>query len=208
MPHLNATELAQALGVSKARISQYVSAGQLTGCYIGEQRARRFDLDQVRTALNKTLDPGQMLGNGAETRRALRALESEAEAKPAARPSTKTDRALIPTDPDRYELARIQVTEEDARRKRRDNQRDEGLWVLAEEVQRHTARALAQELAQIDGFLREAARTLADVHGIDARAARKTLTDLWRGHRTIRSAAAADLAEAATMTPTETEVDA
>ena len=202
MSHLTASQLADTLNVTRARISQYVSEGKLTGCFIGEGRQRRFDLDQVRTALNKSLDPGQLLGNGADTRRALRHLP---EAGP--KPAPKTDRALTATDPDRYELARIQVTEEDARRKRRDNQRDEGLWVLAEEVQRHTARALAGELSQIDGFLREAARALADAHGIDARAARKTLTDQWRAHRTARSRQAADLAEAATMTETEQEAD-
>ena len=47
---VNATTLAQRLGVSKARISQYVAQGTLAGCFTGEGRARRFDLDLVQKA--------------------------------------------------------------------------------------------------------------------------------------------------------------
>lgn len=72
MGQVNATELAQALNVSKPRVSQYVSEGKLAGCYSGEGRARRFDLAACAKALGRTLDRGQMLGNGAATRRALR----------------------------------------------------------------------------------------------------------------------------------------
>jgi len=203
MTHLSATELAGRLNVSKPRISQYVAEGKLDGCFIGDGRARRFDLERVKTALNRTLDPGQMLGNGAETKRALR------DAAPSQKPAApKTDRELARNDPDRYELARTQVAEEDARRRRRDNERDEGRWVLAEDVQRHTARILAQEIAQIESFLRDASRALADTLGVDARAARKILMDQWRAHRALRSGAASDMAEAAIMTDAELEADA
>jgi len=72
MTFLSSSELAATLKVSKARVSQYVSERKLEGCYSGEGRARRFDLAKVAVALGRTLDPGQMMGNGAATKSALR----------------------------------------------------------------------------------------------------------------------------------------
>jgi len=188
MTELNATELAARLDVSKARISQYVSEGKLDGCFSGDGRSRRFDLDKVQAALGKSLHPGQMLGNGAATRRALRDLvDDDAVQMPAPSRPPKSGSALDPRDPDRYELARILNAEEDARRKRRDNERDEGRWVIAEEVQRQTARAMAQEVAQFETVLRDAARAVADRFGLDFREVRKVLMDQWRGHRGQRA---------------------
>ncbi|GGE26668.1 hypothetical protein SAMN05421774_11244 [Gemmobacter megaterium] len=204
MPELNATELAARLDVSKARISQYVSEGKLEGCFSGDGRARRFDLDKVAAALGKGLHPGQMLGNGAATKRAIRELDGDA---PPTVPTTKAPRSGAPLDakdPDRYELARIQNAEEDARRKRRDNQRDEGRWVLADEVQRQTARAMTQEVAQFEAVLRDAARAVADRFGLDYREVRKVLIDEWRKHRGQRSAQLVADAEVAPMTEAET----
>ena len=43
---VNATTLAQRLGVSKARISQYVAQGTLAGCFTGEGRARVSPIDR------------------------------------------------------------------------------------------------------------------------------------------------------------------
>jgi hypothetical protein len=201
---VNATELAQHLNVSKARVSQYVSSGVLDGCFQGDGRNRRFDLTAVQHALKKGLHPGQMLGNGADTRQALKTLA----AAPPPAPSPKTDRALEPNDLDRYELAKIQSAEEDARRKRRDNQRDEGRWVLAEEVQRQTARLLAQEVAQFEVALRDAARAIADRLGVDARAARAVLMDVWRSHRGQRAAQLSGAAASAAPSQAEQEADA
>lgn len=204
MPELNATELAARLDVSKARISQYVSEGKLDGCFSGDGRSRRFDLDKVQAALGKALHPGQMLGNGAATRRALRDLvDDDAAPMPAPPKPPKSGSALDPRDPDRYELARILNAEEDARRKRRDNERDEGRWVMAEEVQRQTARAMAQEVAQFETVLRDAARAVADRFGLDFREVRKVLMDQWRDHRGSRSALLVEGADAAAMTDTE-----
>ena len=207
MANLNATELATKLDLSKARISQYVSSGKLDGCYTGDGRARRFDLDKVKAALRKNLDLGQMSGNGLATRRALRTLtEDDAPAPPAA--PRKTDGAMDPRDPDRLELATIQIKEEEARRRRRDNARDEGLWVLAEEVERHTARALAQEIGRFELVLRDGARLIADRLGVDYRSARAALMETWREHRTARAPQIAAEAEAAPMTDAEREAQA
>lgn len=201
MLNLNATELAARLDVSKARISQYVSEGKLDGCFTGEGRARRFDLEKVSAALGRRLDPGQMMGNGSGTRKALRNIEAE---EPAPARPQKADTVLPVTDPDRYEMARILNAEEDARRKRRDNERDEGRWVLAEEVTRHTARTMAQEVAQFETALRDGARAVADELGVDFREVRKILMDQWRQHRTGRIGQLRQDAEVATMAEVET----
>lgn len=210
MANLNATELASKLDLSKARISQYVSSGKLDGCYVGDGRARRFDLGKVADALGKKLDLGQMAGNGLPTRRALRALADEdddaAEAAPPA-PARRSDGQLERKDPDRLELATLQIKEEEARRRRRDNERDEGRWVLAEEVERHTARALAQEVGRFELVLRDGARLIADRLGVDYRTARAALMETWRDHRARRAPQLAAEAEAATMTDGEREAN-
>lgn len=200
---LNATQLAEKLGVSKARVSQYVSQGMLAGCYEGDGRNRRFDLSRVQSALHRNLDPAQMMGNGAQTRRTIKALAQPEISAPAIPPAPQTDTYLSPTDLDRYELARIQSAEEDARRKRRDNQRDEGLWVMAEEAKRQTAKAMSQEVAQFEVLLRDAARAVADQFALDYREVRKVLMDQWREYRGRRSDHLATQADASAMTATE-----
>lgn len=190
MADLNATELASRLAVSKARISQYLSEGKLAGCYQGDGRQRRYDLDKVAAALGRNLNPGQMLGNGAATRAALKDVGG-AEAAPAASavPRVRPDSALPLTDPDRYELARTQKAEEEARRLRRQNLADEGAWVVAAEVERQTGRLLSQEIAQVEVFVRDAARAVADQFGLDFRTVRKSMMDEWRRYRAARAAA-------------------
>lgn len=203
MADLNATELAARLDLSKARISQYVSEGKLEGCYSGSGRSRRFDLGKVSHALGRGLDRGQMMGNGSATRKLIRTLAEDDADQPAPRP-LKPDTVLPPQDLDRYEMARIQNAEEDARRKRRDNERDEGRWVLAEEAQRNMARAMTRELSQFETVLRDAARDVADKFGCDFREVRKVMMDHWRSHRASRSAELVAEADATEMTPEET----
>ena len=211
---MNGAQLAEVLGVSRARVQQYVAEGKLEGCFTGEGRGRRFDLDAVAARLGRALHPGQMMGNGAGTKRALQAL-----AEPAAQPIVPRAPVRVPegvpprdgelarNDPDRYELARTQKAEEEARRLRRQNQLDEGTLVLASEVERQVARRMAQELAEVDNVLRDAARRLADTMGVEFRAARKVLVDTWRAHRAGRAEALDAEAMAAEATDAEMAAD-
>jgi len=210
---MNATELAAVLSVTRARISQYVSEGKLAGCYTGEGRARRFDLAKVGVALGRNLDQGQMMGNGADTRRALSAIRADmpTPAAPPAReaedPRPRRERGeLSSNDPDRYELARTQKVEEEARRLRKQNAHEEGIFVLASEVERQVAATLAQEIAEVETVLREGARRIADRMGVDYKTARQHLVDTWRAHRAGRTEALT--ATAATATPTDAEISA
>ncbi|MFG6081610.1 hypothetical protein ACEUZ9_002234 [Paracoccus litorisediminis] len=204
MTGLNTTELAARLAVSKARISQYVSEGKLDGCFSGEGRGRRFDLDKVANALGRKLHPGQMLGNGAATRDMLRDLVPS-DGSGASRP--RPDSVLPASDADRYEMARTLKAEEEARRLRRQNMAEEGSWVLAEEVQRHTARAMSQEIAQFETVIRDAARGVADTFGVDFRSVRKVMMDEWRRYRAARADAVGLEAQSMAMTAAEHEDD-
>lgn len=219
MQTVTATQLALHLGLSKARVSQYVAEGKLDGCFAGEGRARRFDLSAVAQKLNRTLDAGQMLGNGAETKRSLRTImlgaaegESGTLARPMPAPREQLGRGrdegeLPETDPDRYEMARTLKVEQEARRLLKQNELEEGTLVLASEAARQTAKLLGQEIAEFEQFLRESARRQADEMGIDYKAARQVLMQSWRAYRAIRAAKLGEDAAAATLTAEEAEAD-
>lgn len=216
MAQVNTTELAKALDVTKGRISQLVASGQLDGCYTGAGRARRFDLAACAKALNRRLDPGQMMGNGAQTKARLREIEAGAPGddvpettgtRKAAREQKSEGGALPLGDPDRYELARIQKAEEEARKLRRQNLEAEGTFVLAAEAQRQIARRIGQEIAEFETMLRDGARRIADTLEVDYREARAVLLQVWRDHRKGRAGALSAEADADNMTDEEKQSD-
>lgn len=216
---LTTTELADKLGLSKGRISQLVKSGDLAGCYHGSGRERRFDLAKAAAALSRNLDQAQMLGNGAKTAKTLRRIEAgvddadlapmsddaegEAEDTPRGKARARSDTLIPVGDASRYELARAAKAEEDLRAARLKNGREEGLYVLASEVEQATARMLTQELAQFETALRDMARDVADRLGVDYRTVRKILLDRWRSHRTHRAETLQGIAEQAV--PSEAE---
>ncbi|MBP1806471.1 hypothetical protein [Rubellimicrobium aerolatum] len=212
MAMVRASELAERLSVSRARVSQYVADGKLAGCYVGEGQARRFDSDKCFEALGRRLDPGQMMGNGAGTRQALAVQREMGEQAPPRMlplpPPTGGGATELPAgDGDRYELARTLKAEEEARRLRRQNLEAEGTFVLAAEAARQTQRLIAQEVAEFETVLREASRRVADELGVDYKSVRQILVATWRGHRAHRSEALVQAADAADLTPAEGEAD-
>jgi hypothetical protein len=210
MTMMNSTQLASTLGVSKARVSQYVSEGKLAGCYTGEGRSRRFDLAKCAEALGKRLDPGQLMGNGAATKAALTKIQTDdtPTAKTLTeprRPSGSGAESIIGPDPDRYELARIQKAEEEARKLRRQNAEAEGHYVLASEAAQMTTKLIAQEVAEFETVLRDGARVVADKLGVDFKTVRQIMVETWRGHRAGRAEALTAQADAAQLTDAEAE---
>lgn len=206
MTFLSASDLAKELGVTKGRVSQYVSGGKLEGCYRGAGRDRRFDLVKVSEALGRRLDRGQMLGNGAATKKAIERVKAGGD-DAAPRELPTGGQALPPNDPSGYDMARTQIALEDARRKRRENLLAEGVYVLASEVELQVARAIGQEIKEFEGVLREGARRIADDLGVDFLKARQLLVQVFRSHRAVRSSGLSDQASATAMTETETEAD-
>lgn len=204
---LTTTELAGRLGLSKGRISQYVSEGKLEGCYQGENRNRRFDLDKVAKALGKRLDQGQLMGNGSATRAALKDLDADGGEAPKARSDLRDGSELPKNDDDRYQLARTQLAEEQARRMRRQNAVEDGTYVLASEARLATERLLAQEISEFEQVLRDGARQVADELGVDFKSARAILIRKWRDHREKRSARLVEEAGKAGLSEAEREAD-
>ena len=208
---INSTQLANQLGVSKARVSQYVSEGKLAGCFTGDGRSRRFDLAKCADALGKRLDPGQLMGNGAATKAALTKIQHDDT--PAAKPLTEPGRSggngaeSIPgSDPDRYELARIQKAEEEARKLRRQNAEAEGHYVLASEAAQITTKMIAQEIAEFEtAVIRDGSRMVADKLGVDFKTVRQIMVEAWRGHRAGRAEALTEQADNAELTEAEAE---
>lgn len=196
MTGLRAVELARHLCLSKGRISQLVGEGRLNGCFSGDGMHRRFDLYKVAEALQVKLDPGQMLGNGADTKKAIRSvLQGDAAPVQPSLDVRPKGEALSNDDPDQYKLLREAHAAEDLRTKRRNNARDEGLWILASEVDRNVSRLMAQNLAEIETFVKDVSVLVAGRMGIDQRQVRQIILEAWRGFRTERAkslAAAAD----------------
>lgn len=209
MTDLSATDLAKELGVSKGRVSQYVAAGQLDGCFNGSGRQRRFDLGRVAKALGRNLDRGQMLGNGSDTKKALGRIEedpmSASDVPVPQHPAGATK--IKDTDQSAYDMAKTQSAIEDARRKRRDNRMAEGQYVLADEVARQVTKAIGQEIREFESVLRDGARRIADDLGIDFLKARQLLVETFRAHRSTRAALLADTSKDMPMTDAERSAD-
>ena len=215
---LSGSDLAKEMGVSKARVSQWTSEGKLNGCFSGAGRDRRYDLGRVAEALGRRLDPGQLMGNGAGTRAVLKTIQLDlaetgdegfgaSAAKTAAPKPQKADTELGKGDADRYEMARTQKAEEEARRLRRMNAEAEGRFVLATEVGRQVAQLMGQQVAEVEAVLRDGARLVADRLGVDFKVVRQLLTEEWRRHRALRSGQLAIQGDGAELTPAEAVED-
>ncbi|MBB3995296.1 hypothetical protein GGR95_002951 [Sulfitobacter undariae] len=203
MSTMSASALATELKLSRGRISQYVSEGKLDGCYSGEGRQRRFDLQKVAKALGKRLDPGQMMGNGAQTATVLAAQSSEGAPKKRGGGATK----LPDGDDDAYHMARTQKAQEEARALRRRNAMDEGTFVLASETTLVMQQLLSKEVAQFENVMRQAARKIADELGVDFKEVRALLVATWREHRSKRAQLLTEQSEVIEMTEAEREAN-
>ena len=68
MTELSKGEFAREVGVSNARVSQWIAAGQIgPDCLIGEGRLARINVELAKEQLGLRRDVGQSLGNGLKT---------------------------------------------------------------------------------------------------------------------------------------------
>lgn len=79
--------------------------------------------------------------------------------------------------------------------------------VLVSEVQQQIGRIMAQEIAEFEALMREAAIVLADTYGLEARAVRQVLLDEWRTHRMARRDALKDEVKTAELSEDERAAD-
>jgi excisionase family DNA binding protein len=202
MTELNTTELAVRLGVSKGRVSQWVSEGKLRGCFTGDGRNRRFNLEAVGVALGKTIDIAQGLGNGRKTLQAISAEEIAADELTG----DELD-GLTNAQKARYDAARTMLVEERARAARYDNSQREGTLLLAAEVERQVIAQIGQEMAAFESYIRAAAKVVADANNLSPRAVRQQLLQVWRQHRGERATGAEARAAKAKATTAEKAAD-
>lgn len=198
MFNLTATALATELGLSRGRISQMVTAGQLDGCFEGDGRARRFDLTRAQSKLKGSLDQGQMLGNGAKTKERLTSNKPKLATKTAPTPHE---------EPSEYEKARTLKAVEEARKLQRNNAVEEGRYLLAAEVSRQVQGQIHQEIAEFESALRDGARIIADELDVDFKTVRKLLVDHWRSHRAKRVKVLETQSEGSDKTSDEVQED-
>lgn len=179
-------DLARRLSVTPGRISQLVRDGSLSECYSGDGRARRFDPRLVAERLNRVLDPGQSLGNGADASRARQKILADGGERGIAGGQLIGDSALPEDDPDGYQLARTEKVQAEARRLKRQLALEEGTAVLREKVEAEIVRAMQSELANLETALRDTSRVIADRFGVDAAEVRAVLRDELRDYRRRR----------------------
>lgn len=217
MFNLTRSELAAALGVDPTRISQLVTDGRLQGCYRGEGRARRFNLEKTAAVLNVRLDTSQQTGNGVHQlarRNMIGAASGQQFGLPRPTHSAGPYGALADMD-EKLEIepggdakaivaAKRLAIELDVRRKLREEQLQTGRYVLAEEAERATRAAVAETIAAAERFLVAEARRTAQTVGADPRAAAAETRQRWREDRARQAEAFALMADAAT--PTEAEL--
>lgn len=198
MNNLTTTALAKELGVTPGRVSQMVASGQLDGCYSGEKRDRRFDLDKCAVRLNKVLHPGQMMGNGRRTKKRLHQKIA---------PTASQGNILSLNSNTSYDAARTQKAIEEARTLKRKNEEQAGRYVLASEVELTISRLLIQEISEIEVFLKKVARKLSDKYNLNFRLIRKEIMDDFRMQRVARDKALKGKAKTKKLSTTEKKAD-
>jgi len=202
MGMITGLQLARELGVTKSAVSKWTRIGKLDGCFEGVGRNRRYDLKLCAENLGRTLDSGQLLGNGARTRVAIKSIAS-GEPKNQNPPNLKESAPLPVGDLGGYEMARTVKAIEEARKLKRVNAEAEGLYVLASEATRQMAKQIGQEVSEFESVMKDGARKVADQLGVDFKVVRKILMDQWRGHRKVRVKKLKSAAAAAEMTDEE-----
>ena len=209
---VNAKDLAGELGVTKGRVTQWVSEGKLDGCFEGEGRDRRYDVDKCALALGLRRDVGQSMGNGLEVTRRLAVLNSGAEAE-----AEVVDLGDIEINPPENEpekwvdltvKARAISARENARDAIRKSQKDAGRFVLKTEVAAAVSGQISKIIGEIErSFIREVSGVIADEFQVEASAVKALLAREWRAHREKSAAAAMSEAEAAEHSPAELAVE-
>ena len=150
---------AQMRGISPARVSQYISAGQIHGnAIVGEGRKAMIVPRIANEQLGVTLDFDQVLANGKPT--ASAAPPPGAAAAPA---SATTDplTLLINNDQRRAARANADSAEMAAEKQRRDMAADVGRYTLTDEAQVAFRKRLGEIITSLDHSVPDMAKAMA-----------------------------------------------
>lgn len=186
-------QAAELLNVTAGRVSQYIKEGKIFGdAIVGQGRNASIDINLARQQLGRTLDPVQ--------------LSAQARPTPAAsQPAAGTyDMPPLNDAQQRTLLARAEQAEIAARRAKREEEAQKGVYMLTEDAVREWSRAQVAILASLDELMPTMGDALAAEFRIDPKLAvvilRRELR-AWRARQAAeaqsRVAAESDLVEEA-----------
>lgn len=178
------SEFARLIGVSAARVSQYIGEEKISGdALVGEGRNARIRVEMAKAQLRQHLDIGQRLGNGLDTRldAALPLAPPATDPAPGAPPAASAP-AVDPVE-DKLKRAKLEAAERANREAAIKEAASAGRYVLADAMRRELGRAQAQTIAWFEGVLTELANAVASKHAIPQRDVLHLLRNEFRAAR-------------------------
>ncbi len=162
---------AELAGVGKSAVSNWIADGKLSGdALVGAGRGAMINVTVARQQLGRTLDPSQRL----------------AQATVAGRRGTEAAQAAE-DESARYQRARADLAEVEARRALQREQAEAGMYLLTADAKASWSRELAGLLQAIELWLPRVAEQLAGETGADHRRLTVGLRRAWRSFRAERS---------------------
>lgn len=151
---------ARRLNVHRSAVAHWIKDGKLSrepgGGLVDHNDKEQIDVPAALEKLQITLDPGQGLGNGAQTQAMLNLSESDDEASEP--PETAKPSIPRPANPDaeRYNAARADRAELDANMARLAYEREMGNWVNRAEAEAETRREATKLIGQVRNIVEQA----------------------------------------------------
>jgi len=144
------------LGVSKARVSQWITEGKIGPDEMdGEGRSAMIKVDQAIAKLKLRIDPGQRVGNGIATRLAPATAEA---------PTTEGDHLDL-----RLKHARLQAAEAQNRKLQEDEKYRKGIYVLAGDASAEATHIAVNIIQAFEGGLPGLASEIASKYHLSER---------------------------------------
>lgn len=187
-------EFARRLNVSAGRVSQYISEGKLKGAALeGEGRSARIVLAEALRQLNRSLDVGQMIGNGIDTR-----LTPPAQSpRPPPEPASSAD--LLS---EQIKIEKLKEIQSRNRRQEIEDRAARGEYTRTAEVRDGMRKVAGRVLTIVEGSLAEMAAEIASQFKIPQR---DVLHILRLEMRQVRSKGEAEAARGAAELPAHDE---
>lgn len=191
------SEFAALINVSAGRVSQFISAGQISpAAIVGTGQRAKIDVQRAKADLRLTLDVSQRLGNGSETK-----LDNDEASAPSASISSAVGATQSGVD---YEIKQQKL--EQLRRANRNaaiaDAASEGFFTETEAARKELSKAASSMMLSFEAALTEFASALSAEYKMPAR---DVLHLLRREFQRIRSKEAKKNAEAASDLPATIE---
>lgn len=154
-------------GVVAGRVSQWITAGWLAGCLVGDGRFAQIDFEKADAELRKRLNVGQVMGQGRELPPPLPAEPSSTETEQQRTPFAPPPIPKNPlSSPDSDAAARIQQAkatqaELETARQVAKHKEDQGLYTLTSVARTEFSRRMTHLVGQVETWLPELSQRLA-----------------------------------------------